>query len=91
MTRHISSTALQKSDVNAIIDYICSVAHRQEIFYLWRPILRDPGDDHVLELAVAAGCDAIVTHDVRAFAAAGRFAVRVLAPGVFLNQLRGTK
>ena len=32
--------------------FLCSVAHQQKIFYLWRPILPDPKDDMVLELAV---------------------------------------
>jgi hypothetical protein len=33
----------------------------REIFFLWRPFLRDPRDDMVLELAVEAECDAILT------------------------------
>ena len=43
---------LAHSDIDDIIDYICHVARRQDIFYLWRPFLRDPMDDMVLELAV---------------------------------------
>ena len=43
---------------------------RQQIFYLWRPKLRDPKDDMVLELAMNAGADAIVRHNVRNYVAA---------------------
>ena len=91
LIRHVSATALDDGDVQDVIDYICSVAVRQEIFYLWRPNLRDPGDDLVLELAVAANCDAIVTHNFRDFAGVGRFGLRLLTPGEFLRELGGSK
>jgi len=75
--------------MRALIDYVCAVAVRQKIFFLWRPFLRDPGDDMVLELAVAAGCDAVVTHNVRDFSGAERLGVRILTPGKFLQEVRG--
>ncbi len=87
LLRNLSATALSEADVDSIVDYVCSVAIRQEIFFLWRPLLRDPGDELVLELAVAANCEAIVTHNVRDFAGARRFGIRVLTPGEFLNEL----
>ena len=72
-----------------LVDYICEVAAGQEVFFLWRPVLRDPNDDLLLELAVAAGCDAIVTHNVRDFQGADKFGGRVVTPGRFLLELRG--
>ena len=36
-----------------------------KIYYGWRPNLRDPGDDHLIELAVAGGAHAVITHNVR--------------------------
>jgi putative PIN family toxin of toxin-antitoxin system len=91
LIRHLSATALNETDMRDIIDYMCKVAIRQEIFFLWRPLLRDPGDDLVLELAVAANCDAIVTHNLRDFAGVERFDLRAVSPGTFLNELRGLK
>ena len=91
LIRHLPSIGLSEGDVGAIIDYLCRVAVRQEIFFLWRPALRDPGDDLVLEVAVAAACDAIITHNLRDFADARRFGLQVLSPGAFLNELRGSK
>jgi hypothetical protein len=38
--------------VDDVVEYLCSVADRRKIFFLWRPFLRDPDDDLVLELAV---------------------------------------
>jgi hypothetical protein len=45
----------------------------------------------VLELAVAANCEAIITHNVRDFDRARLFGLRVLSPGAFVNELRGAK
>jgi predicted nucleic acid-binding protein len=86
LLRHLTSSQ-RKADVLALVDYLCSVAHQQPIFFLWRPLLRDANDDMVAEVAVASSASAIVTHNVRDFDAVTRFAVRVLAPAQFLLQL----
>lgn len=91
LIRHLPATSLNENNVRDIIDYMCSVAIRQEVFFLWRPLLRDPGDDLVLELAVAANCEAIVTHNLRDFGGIERFDLRAVSPGTFLNELRGSK
>lgn len=71
-----------------IVDYVCAHAQHQEIFYLWRPVSSDPGDDMVLELAVAAQVHVIVTHNLKDFASAGQFGITPLAPGAFLQHLK---
>lgn len=50
------------------------------MFFLWRPWLPDPKDDMVLEVAVAAGCRAVVTYNVADFRGAERLGVRVWTP-----------
>jgi putative PIN family toxin of toxin-antitoxin system len=82
---------LTHADIDDVVDYLCSVAHPRQIFYLWRPVLRDPKDDMVLELAVEAGCEAIITHNLRDFVGAERFGITVLTPGAFLQQLEGRR
>ena len=82
---------LTHADLDDVVDYLCSVAHPRQIFYLWRPVLRDPKDDMVLELAVEAGCEAIITHNLRDFVGAERFGITVLTPGAFLQQLEGRR
>jgi predicted nucleic acid-binding protein len=89
LLRHVAASPYTESDVRTLIDYICDIAVQQEVFFLWRPLLHDPGDDLVLELAVAARCEAIVTHNVRDFRGVEKFGIGVLRPGRFLQQVRG--
>ena len=85
LLRHSKVTNLGQADVDAVLDYFCKVAHLQQIFYLWRPLLPDPKDDMLLELAVAARCRSIVTYNVRDLVGAEKFGVSVLEPGPFLS------
>lgn len=72
------------------IQYLASLAHLQDIHFLWRPFLRDPDDDMVLECAVAAGCAYIVTHNVKDFRRTAQLGVKAITPGHFLQILRET-
>jgi hypothetical protein len=45
-----SSMALTRSAIEDVLDYHCSAARRHQIFFLWRPYLKDPRDDMVLSL-----------------------------------------
>jgi putative PIN family toxin of toxin-antitoxin system len=80
---------LTYGDIDDILDYICSVGRRREIHFLWRPFLKDPQDDHVLELAVEAGCDFVVTHNVRDFSGSEQFGIRVVTLKAFLRMIGG--
>ncbi len=88
LVRQAKELGLAKYEAVGLVDYFCRVAHRQEIYFLWRPTLSDPGDEFVLELAVASGCEAIVTHNISDFRAASRFGVRGMKPGGFLEYLK---
>ena len=83
LLRHLVA-GLSRDDVEAFVDYLCARGHKQTVFYLWRPLLNDPGDDTVAEVAVAAACDAIVTHNIKDFARAKDLRVAVFTPAEFL-------
>jgi putative PIN family toxin of toxin-antitoxin system len=71
--------------IEPVLDYLCEVAEQRDIYFLWRPFLRDPGDEMVLEVAVGARADAIVTHNVKDFHGVEElFGIRILTPGRLL-------
>ena len=79
---------LRPADVETMVDFLCEVGEKREIYFLWRPLLRDPKDEMVLEDAVEAQANAIVTHNVRDFKGVEkRFGIRILTPGAFLLEL----
>ena len=86
--RQVSDVPYTAEELYEIIDFVCAHSEPQAIYYLWRPYLSDPGDDHVLELAVAARCDTIITFNVRDFAGTERFAIQVQTPRSFLKEIR---
>lgn len=80
---------IEKADTEALVDYLCSIGDLREIYFLWRPFLRDPADEMVLEVGVEANAEAIVTHNLRDFAGVReQFGIRVITPGTFLRELR---
>ncbi|MDZ4169064.1 MAG: putative toxin-antitoxin system toxin component, PIN family [Coriobacteriia bacterium] len=87
LRRESTGVGLATKDVDVLVEYWCSVAHLQEIHFLWRPVLKDPKDDHVLELAVAAGCGMIVTHSIRDFSRSVAWGVEAVRPGEFLRRI----
>lgn len=78
---------LDDRGVGILLDYICSVGKPHDIHFMWRPVLKDPSDEFVLELAVKASCKYIVTHNIKDFAGAERFGLDVIRPGAFILAL----
>lgn len=68
------------TDVDAILNELASLIEPVTTHYQWRPQLRDPVDEMVLEAAVNASADAIVTYNLRDFKPAQRFGIVVLNP-----------
>ena len=80
-------TNLSAEDIEAILDYLLSKSNIREIFYLWRPFLKDTKDDLVLEVAVESRSKYIITFNKKAFKGIGKFGVKVLTPREFLIEL----
>ena len=83
------ATELGEEEILSVVRYFSSIAHRQKIFFLWRPSLPDLKDDMVLELAVASRARYIVTYNGKDFAAAERFGIQVVTPKAFLDIIGG--
>src|SRR6266704_7182199 len=75
-------------NVVRFLRYLVSQSHLQEIHFLWRPFLADADDDMVLELAFAAGCGYVVTHNVKDFHGSEQLGVTAITPRDFLSLVR---
>ena len=75
-------------DALRLLRYLASQSHLQEIHFLWRPFLSDPDDDFVLELAFAANCRYLVTHNTDDFRGSERLGIKAVTPGEFLKLIR---
>lgn len=90
MTRpeHLAVAGLSSEDVNRILDAYTLVAHPVQMFFSWRPFLRDSNDEMVLETAVNGQVEAIVTFNARDFAGVHeRFGVAVTTPKDIVRRL----
>ena len=63
----IDQCQLQQNVIDELLDGFLSVSKWVNIYYSWRPNLRDEGDNHVLELAIAGNAQILVTNNLRDF------------------------
>ena len=86
LTREKNMTgASTKEDILAYCRYLASISQRKDIFFLWRPWLKDPKDDMVLELAVASNSEYIITYNIKHFKRIESFGVQAIKPADFLE------
>ncbi len=83
--RMIDEISLSEEEIDNILDFVISNSNRWQIYYLWRPQLKDPSDDMVLELAVTASCNYIITYNVNDFKGIESFGVQAITPKDFLK------
>lgn len=83
--RMIGEITLSENEIDDILDYVINKANHWKIFYLWRPQLKDPSDDMVLELAVTASCNYILTYNVKDFKNSEKFGITAITPKAFLD------
>jgi len=87
-TENLAAFNLTVQEIERFLDSLAIWITPVAPFFLWRPQLRDPADEHVLEAAVNGGADGIVTFNHRHFqAAARRFGIVTLKPGDALKRL----
>jgi putative PIN family toxin of toxin-antitoxin system len=79
---------LTVAEVDTVLDVLAAKSSHAKLHYLWRPQLRDPKDEMVLETAANAGAEAIVTFNQADFLpAATAFSLAVIYPKDFLARI----
>ncbi len=81
---------LAPAEITGFLDWLVSVSTQHKVHFLWRPLLRDPKDDMVLEAAVAANSDYLVTFNTSDFEGASSLGVRVITPPQLLALIPST-
>ena len=79
---------LSHRQVDIILDNICALSDFQKIYFLWRPYLKDPKDDHILEVAVASKTKTIVTYNLKDFKRVEKFGIQAITPGNYLEVIK---
>ena len=78
---HQLAAGLSEQEVCVFVDAVIAIAEPVKIHYLWRPQLRDPSDEMVLETAVNGRANLLVTFNVRDYGTApARFGIEVMTP-----------
>ena len=63
----IAKCRLDHDEIDRLLNAFLSVSEWVEIYYSWRPNLRDEGDNHIIELAVAGNAKIVATNNIRDF------------------------
>jgi putative PIN family toxin of toxin-antitoxin system len=86
---HQLAVGLSEQEVGIFLDTVLAMAEPVKAHFLWRPQLRDPGDEMVLETAVNGRADALVTFNVRDFGSVPeRFGIEVLIPREAIRRIK---
>lgn len=86
----LAEIGLDASEMNVVLDALAAVIEPVTMRFLWRPRLKDPADEMVLETAVNGGADRLATFNIRHLAEAAMiFGIRASRPGDILREIRG--
>jgi putative PIN family toxin of toxin-antitoxin system len=79
-------TNLDRPTIDRILNNICAISNHHKIFYLWRPTAKDPNDDFLIDLALKAQADYIITYNQKdLIPSTQRFGLQIVTPKEFLQ------
>jgi putative PIN family toxin of toxin-antitoxin system len=86
---HLKAMRLNAAEVGDVLAALALVAEPVPIHFLWRPVLADAEDEHVLDLAMNGRADMLVTFNQDDFAEASKtFQIEVVTPAAALRRVR---
>jgi putative PIN family toxin of toxin-antitoxin system len=89
LPEHRLAAGINRREVGIFVDALLAMVEPVETYFLWRPQLRDPTDEFVLDAAVNGQADAIVTFNRKDFGAVpARFGIELLLPAEALGRIK---
>jgi putative PIN family toxin of toxin-antitoxin system len=86
---HQLASRLSEQEVQTFLDAAIAMAEPVKIHFLWRPQLRDPTDEMVLEAAVNGRADLLVTFNIRDYGTVpAQFGIEVVTPREAIERIR---
>jgi putative PIN family toxin of toxin-antitoxin system len=86
LTRESANLNLDRPTIDRILNNICVISNHHRIFYVWRPVAKDPNDDFLIDLALKAQADYIITYNQKdLIPSTQRFGLQVVTPKAFLQ------
>ena len=89
LPEHRRAAGFTAKETRVFLDALIALMEPVEIYYLWRPLLKDPDDEMVLETAINGGAEAIVTFNMKDYGSVPEeFGLMVLRPAGVIRSLR---
>jgi len=85
LKRSAPDLGLSLADAEEILDAVCARAEEWMLRYGWQPVLADPDDEPLVQLAFESGVRLIVSHNVRDLRPAAKLGIEILRPKDFLT------
>jgi predicted nucleic acid-binding protein len=91
LKREAADLSLNLDDVDQILNAVCARGEEWPLTHNWEPVLSDPDDEPLVQLAQESAALVIVTHNTRHLQPAAKLGIQVLKPKEFLVRLRQSK
>ena len=82
--RSAMNIELSYNQIDSILNMLCKWSNHCQVYFLWRPFLKDANDDFVLELAIESNSEYIITYNVKDFRGIDKFNIKAITPKEFL-------
>ena len=86
LKRPDNQLSFTETEIDQILDSIVALGSPHSSYFLWRPFLKDPMDDMILELAVVSESNRIVTHNTKDFNGSTKFGFKAITPLEYLKK-----
>jgi len=90
LRREQAALNLTDQDIEDVLDGFCTLGVKHDRLFTWRPVSSDPDDDFVVDLALSAKVDYLVTYNLRDLQFVEQYGIKLMTPRQVLETMRNT-